>query len=274
MALVYEKMIKGFEAAFIDGNTAAELAYQPQFLSNNHAHGRKVLSSIEDELLNCNSFYISVAFITLSGIEPLLQTFKELEKKGVPGKILTTDYLTFSQPKALRKLKELSNIDLRMYCTGGDNDGFHTKGYIFQDVDVYRIIIGSSNMTSAALTINKEWNTKIVSTEKGAFTVQILQEFETLWKSNKTKPYADFIGSYETKYNAIKEQRKRSAQEEKFSVDQFTLEPNSMQVEFIKNLHGMVEDGAKKALLISATGERVIIVIPHGSAVNTRASAA
>ena len=187
MVHVYDKMIKGFEAAFIDGNTAVELAYQPQFLSNNYMDGRKVLSSIEDELLNCNSFCISVAFITLSGIEPLLQTFKELERKGIPGRILTTDYLTFSQPKALRKLKELTNIDLRMYCTGGENDGFHTKGYIFQDSDVYRIIIGSSNMTSAALTINKEWNTKIVSTEQGAFAVQILHEFEELWNSSKTK---------------------------------------------------------------------------------------
>ena len=254
MVHVYDKMIKGFEAAFIDGNTAVELAYQPQFLSNDYKGGRKVLSSIEDELLNCNNFCISVAFITLSGIEPLLQTFKELERKGIPGRILTTDYLTFSQPKALRKLKELTNIDLRMYCTGGENDGFHTKGYIFQDSDVYRIIIGSSNMTSAALTINKEWNTKIVSTEQGAFTVQILHEFEELWDSTKTKPYADFIGSYETKYNAIKEQRRRAAQEENLSVEQFMLEPNSMQVEFIKNLHGMVEDGARRALLISATG--------------------
>ena len=67
MVHVYDKMIKGFEAAFIDGNTAVELAYQPQFLSNNYVNGRKVLSSIEDELLNCNSFCISVAFITLSG---------------------------------------------------------------------------------------------------------------------------------------------------------------------------------------------------------------
>ena len=254
MVHVYDKMIKGFEAAFIDGNTAVELAYQPQFLSNNYMDGRKVLSSIEDELLNCNSFCISVAFITLSGIEPLLQTFKELERKGIPGRILTTDYLTFSQPKALRKLKELTNIDLRMYCTGGENDGFHTKGYIFQDSDVYRIIIGSSNMTSAALTINKEWNTKIVSTEQGAFAVQILHEFEELWNSSKTKPYADFIGSYETKYNAIKEQRRRAAKEENLSTAQFLLEPNSMQVEFIKNLHGLVEDGARRALLISATG--------------------
>ena len=46
-------------------------------------------------------------------------------------------------------------------------EGFHTKGYIFKKEEIYRIIIGSSNMTSAALTSNREWNTKVVSTEKG-----------------------------------------------------------------------------------------------------------
>jgi hypothetical protein len=41
------------------------------------------------------------------------------------------------------------------------------------------------------------------------------------------------------------------------------LKPNSMQVGFIKNLKTMIKEGKKRALLISATGERVIIVIRH-----------
>ena len=66
----------GFETAFIDGNVVSNLAYRPQFVSNNHREGKKVLSSIEDELLTCDQFQISVAFITMSGITPLLQTLQ------------------------------------------------------------------------------------------------------------------------------------------------------------------------------------------------------
>jgi len=69
------------ETAYINGATASSLAYRPQFVSNNHKEGKKVLSSVEDELLACDQFQISVAFITMSGITPLLQTLKELEKK-------------------------------------------------------------------------------------------------------------------------------------------------------------------------------------------------
>ena len=72
----------GFETALIDAGVSSNLAYKPQFVSNNYKEGKKVLSSVEDELLLCDQFQISVAFITMSGITPLLQTLKELEKKG------------------------------------------------------------------------------------------------------------------------------------------------------------------------------------------------
>lgn len=95
----------GFETAFIDGSVVSSNVYRPQFVSNNHKEGKKVLSSIEDELLACDRFQISVAFITMSGITPLLQTLKELEKKQIQGEILTTNYLNFSEPRALEKLR-------------------------------------------------------------------------------------------------------------------------------------------------------------------------
>ena len=57
-------------------------------------------------------------------------------------------------------------------------EDFYTKGYIFKKEEIYRIIIGSSNITSAALTYNREWNTKIVSTEDGEMARKSVQEFE------------------------------------------------------------------------------------------------
>ena len=100
----------GLKTAYVDSQWNSNLAYRPEFLSNDYKRGRKVLSSIEEELKKCDEFCISVAFITMSGITPLLQIFKELEEKNIPGKILTTDYLTFSDPKALEKLHSLKNI--------------------------------------------------------------------------------------------------------------------------------------------------------------------
>lgn len=56
---------QSFTTAFIDSARFSNLAYKPQFISNNYKEGRKVLSSIENELSNCDEFSISVAFITM-----------------------------------------------------------------------------------------------------------------------------------------------------------------------------------------------------------------
>lgn len=252
-----DKMIQlqqGFNTAFINADSASNLAYKPQFVSNNHREGRKVLSSVEDELLACEEFCISVAFITMSGITPLLSILKELEEKDIQGKILTTDYLNFSEPKALQKLAELKNIELKMYQTGEAHKGFHTKGYIFKKEEIYHIIVGSSNMTMSALTTNKEWNTRIVSTENGEYVLDIVAEFEDLWDSPYAQAYDDFIEQYKIRYEIIKKQREIAKQEQLPSVEAYRLHPNSMQVNFIANLQKMRAEGEHRALLISATG--------------------
>lgn len=243
-----EKMKDGFHTAFVDYEHSSEIEYRPQFISNDYTQGKKVLASIEDELKKCDYFYISVAFITDSGIAPLLQILKELENKGVGGKVLTTDYLNFSSPRALEKLDSLSNIDLRVYRTDG-REGFHTKGYIFKQEELYKIITGSANMTANALTVNREWNTKIVSTEQGEYIKEIMTEFDYLW--SRAESITDWIDTYKSIYKA---QRQTVARSDIPNLEYYKLEPNTMQVSFINNLKRLVEDGQKRALLVSATG--------------------
>ena len=77
-----DKMIElqsGFNTAFINNSFNSNLAYRPQFVYNDSKSGQKVFSAIEEELVRCDCFAISVAFITRGGITPLLQTLKELQ---------------------------------------------------------------------------------------------------------------------------------------------------------------------------------------------------
>jgi len=250
MSNANEEILNSAMTAFIDSTNNSSLALRPQFISNDYQKGKKVLASLEAELRNCKEFIISVAFITEGGIAPLLQMFKFLEERGIPGKILTTNYLTFSEPNALRKLNELKNIELRMFYVEPKSPGFHTKGYIFQkDEEIYKIIIGSSNLTLSALTRNKEWNAEIVSTAQGEITQEILSEFNELW--NKSL----LMNSWIEAYTRIYEEQKRIAKESRIlSIPQYILEPNKMQVSFVESLNKLRERGINKALLISATG--------------------
>ena len=153
----------------------------------------------------------------------MLQTLKELEQKKIPGEILTTNYLNFSEPEALKKLNELKNITVRMFDVEAAGEGFHTKGYIFKKEEIYRIIIGSSNMTSAALTVNKEWNTKLISTESGEIAEEIVDEFQNLWNSEYALPYDDFYEVYKERYNIVKHQREIAKSEEILSLEKYSI---------------------------------------------------
>lgn len=254
MAQNKQALQDGLRTAFFDWAASSNLAYRPTFVSNDAAQGRCVLSSIEEELARCDEFLISVAFITRGGITPLLQTLKELERRNVRGRILTTDYLGFSEPAALEKLHGLRNIELRMFCTGGEAPGFHTKGYIFRRDGLYRLIVGSSNMTMNALKVNREWNMRLVGYGSGETVRDILAEFETLWSAGNTKRYEDFIADYRVRYELSREQRRRALQQDPVELDQVRLEPNAMQVAFVRNLRELVRAGKDRALLISATG--------------------
>lgn len=245
---------KGFETAYIDKSINSNLAYKPEILTNDYKSGKKMLDTLINELNNCDKFYISVAFITLSGLTPLLEVLKNLEKNNIQGKILTTDYLLFSDPKALAKLKEFSNIELKMFYTDGKNEGFHTKGYIFENDEIYKIIIGSSNLTGNALSLNKEWNTKLLTSKNGEISKEMMNEFNSLWNHENTLDYNHFYEKYKLRYINNSLQRSIVKNKNVPNIVDYKLSPNSMQLEFINNIEKLITSGHDKALLISATG--------------------
>lgn len=219
-----------------------------RLLVNDPKNNQKVITTLENDLRSCKTFDISVAFVTYSGIEALKTTLDILRNHGIKGRLLTTDYLSFSQPAALKFLDSLENLEVRMYrCHGA---GFHTKGYIFSSDKNYRIIIGSSNLTQNALTTNCEWNVHIVSEERDPFLSEVQSEFSKYW--NEALPLAEVIDEYEAEYKEkLKDLRALSRPA---TVRHEKLKPNAMQEKFIESCLKLFHAGQKRALLISATG--------------------
>ena len=202
-------------------------------------------NNITELLDNCESFYFNVAFINFSGIQLLLDSFKKLEEKNIKGKILTSTYLNFTQIKALEKIKKFKNIELKIYDSNISNIGFHSKSYIFEFKDNYKIVIGSSNITSSAFKSNIEWNVKTVSKKDDKFLLDVLNEFETLWKSSYQVD-EEFLKEYE---EFLKTQKKEF---KSFSLNQ--IKTNFMQEKALEKLENLRNKGENKALIIAATG--------------------
>ena len=243
-----EDILNGARTAFINQHSSSSSDFRPKLLYNDSHF--KVINSIREELKNCDEFIISSAFITMGGITPLLEEFRNLEKNNIKGKILTTDYLTFTEPKALRKLDEFKNIEVKLYSQ--KDEGFHTKGYIFKRGDVFTGIVGSSNMTMNALTVNKEWNVEFTSLAEGEILLDLQAEFNTLWQ--KASSLEDALGEYEKIYDANKKFTNLRKLTEKIKQDNVTLTPNYMQEQFIENIRNLISHGEDRAILVSATG--------------------
>ncbi len=246
----HSKLVDGYKRAFVDSTLDAEPSYTPQFLSNSNGH--RVLTEIQRELQDCDSMFMSVAFITKGGITPLKGTLKELEQKNIPGKVLTTDYLTFSDPEALDSLSSLKNLEIRMFRTS--DIGFHTKGYLFRKNGDMRIIVGSSNLTQKAITQNYEWNTKVISTSDGQYAKDIEAEFSRVWETSVD--YRECREQYASEFNSQKAIRKKlnGLVSELKMADYKVIEPNGMQRDFSLEVERLIRAGQHRALLISATG--------------------
>ncbi|GAB1476356.1 hypothetical protein MASR2M70_11900 [Bacillota bacterium] len=253
---IKESLAAGLETGFIDCNLASLEQYHPKLVVNDYKRGIKVLSSILQELRQCEEFFFSVAFITNSGVASIVNTLQELDDgKKVKGKIITSQYQNFTEPTALKRLLQFKNIELKIVT----EDNFHAKGYIFRREGQYSFIIGSSNLTQAALSSNKEWNVKLTSLEDGLVMQNILKEFHNTFDA--ATPVDDaYIEEYSKVYEGIRQAQKdfEESQGKASRANQIIslkkINPNKMQIEALWALENLRNDEKDKALLVSATG--------------------
>lgn len=213
-----------------------------KFLTNSKKS--KILTEIVNQLDNCDEFIISVAFITYSGIVCILETLRQLRDKNIRGKILTGCYLNFTEPKALEKLLEFDNIELKVL----NNENFHAKGFFFRKNNDWQMIIGSSNLTQSALTVNNEWNLLFEANETDATVKHILDEFGYLF--SQAKSAESILEEYSQAYQKSKN---FSVVKDLFSKKE-SIVPNKVQKEALENLKSIRVQSFDKALIISATG--------------------
>lgn len=232
---------------FIDKAINSSEELQPKLIINDLSSSQSVLDSLLTEISQCDQFFICAAFLTKSGVAVLLNTLQEIEAKGVKGQILVSEYLGFTQPEALRSLLQFSNIEVRVATT----DNMHGKMYIFDSPQNSTMMIGSSNLTAAALKENNELNINITLERDGAVYESAKAHLNRTWR-NASIASLEYIEDYETRYKIYANQRKLIP--EKDNSEAIIVTPNKMQKDAIENLRNLRNRGQNKGLIISATG--------------------
>lgn len=211
------------------------------------------LDRIKDCFKKCNSFTLSVSFIKKAGLVLFQREIEEALERGAKGRIITSTYQNFTDIASLKDFLAWQNkydnfeCHLDMNCFG--ENGFHSKGYLFEYDDSIEIIVGSSNITRFALLKNIEWNISLISKNNIESYDEAIKNFEYLW-DRTFKLSEDVIKQYNFVLDyAI----------EKWDMDYINpltqnVVPNSMQRKALKELTRYRDTGVKRALIISATG--------------------
>lgn len=218
------------------------LQERTRLIYNDQQQNKKVITDIENALLDCDTFDISVAFIALSGLASIRETLHKLKVQNKKGRIITSTYLGFNEPKMFKDLLKYPNIEVRVY---DDHHGFHSKGYIFQKNSNYWAIVGSSNLTQSALSLNQEWNVYVSSHKQNDTIKQIQDEFENQWQKSIPLTH-EWINEYQKNY----------VKPEKHAIRHIKRDivPNYMQRQALASLEHLRQQNQDRALLISATG--------------------
>ena len=211
------------------------------------------LDHLKKCLKRCNSFSFSVSFIKKAGLILIEREIEEALLRGVKGRILTSTYQNFTDIPSLETFlkwtHEYDNFECHLDFECFGEDGFHSKGYLFEYENELEIIVGSSNITRFALLKNIEWNISLVSKEMISSYKDAINEFNDLWEL--TLPLdGKIIDMYRFRLDYALE---------KWDMDYInpnilTINPNSMQRKALKEIRRYRDLGVNKALVISATG--------------------
>lgn len=212
---------------------------------------------------------IAVSFIRHSGWRLLHDALFEALNRGVELIIVTSDYLDVTEPVALREMMLLAErgADIKIY-ESASNTGFHLKSYLFiQHHDQQRItgigLVGSSNISKAALTSSLEWNWQIkvndaLTSDAAQSLLALHAQLAKLKQDSRVVPLSHhWIDAYLQRYQDSPLTQLRTITSDHASDDETLREtplPNAVQEAALAALHQTRQLGFKRGLVVMATG--------------------
>lgn len=171
---------------------------------------------------------IAVAYASGEGVRLLNDTLSSETWTATPKRFLVSIDFGFTQPKALARLSELNNAEVRIpngravlaSPTLSPPSAFHAKAFIFYAEEwvegwhrLCALIVGSANLTASALSTGAEVVTKQVWT--GAPSPQewnhmlrakpVQDWFEDTWET--ADPLSDVLDEYRSRYRSLPKPR-------------------------------------------------------------------
>jgi len=148
---------------------------------------------LRDDLLRClrdrrfARVDLLVSFVMKSGLDQVHGGLVDALDRGAAVRVLTTDYLTVTDPDALARLLDLAEMRPQAVATRVFHDpatSFHPKAYLFSSADgaATTAFVGSNNLSASGIAGGIEW---AVGAGQAS---HLLAAFERLWSDPRSLP--------------------------------------------------------------------------------------
>lgn len=147
-------------------------------------------SEIKKDIESSDEIYFIISFLKLSGLNLIYEDLKKFcSQPNHKLRIITTTYCGITDPKAVQRIAELPNTEVRI-SYNIKKECLHAKSYIFiRNSGCSTAYIGSSNLSKSAQTEGLEWNIRVTNAENEHIINAAKATFETYWNNSDFEEY-------------------------------------------------------------------------------------
>ena len=136
-------------------------------------------AELRAEMTSADSVDLLCAFVRWHGVRLLEDDLRELNRAGIPFRVVTTTYLGSTERRALDRLVQEFGAEVRVQYDS-QRTRLHAKAWLFRrNTGFDTAYVGSSNLSRAALLDGVEWNVRLSKIA----TPSLLQKFEATFDS-------------------------------------------------------------------------------------------
>lgn len=236
----------------------------------------QLIEELTTKIDQASTVYILVSFSMKTGVLLLAPSLKRAAERGADIKICTGDYLYVTQPEALENLLHIDpRMEIRLWRSEGKS--FHPKAYLLEGENDGDLYVGSSNLSSSALTNGVEWNLAVSNHVASETIDQAREEFlrlfygeqtvplneQTLWRyrevfEEKRQQLPEFVRWWtedDEKSLMLADDRKQAPViADPPATYTTSIYPRGPQVDALESLTNTMDEGYDKAMVVMATG--------------------
>jgi superfamily II DNA or RNA helicase/HKD family nuclease len=223
-----------------------------ELLVNGHAQPA-IGQQIRSELPSASAVDFLVSFVRWTGVRTLIDDLARVIERGGRVRVITTTYMSATEPKALEELAKLGaqvRVDYE-----AERTKLHAKAWlIHRPGGLTTAFLGSSNISYAALHQGMEWNVRLSEVASASLVERMRATFETYWANDVFERF-DPDQDGQRLREALDSQRRTRRRNLGGGFVAFDVTPKPHQARMLEQLQAQRDRHDRhRNLLVAATG--------------------